>query len=116
MINRGRKIKVLDLFAGAGGFGLGFRLASDKYKIICSLEVDKWAVDTLKANNTEKQKIIQDDIKEDEEQVDDTKVSEVVRMCQVARARARSRFFVDSIYRKTYNNNNNKNTSLFLII
>ena len=58
-----RKIKVLDLFAGAGGFGLGFRLANN-FKIICSLEVDKWAVETLKANNVEKQKIIQKDIRE----------------------------------------------------
>jgi len=59
-----RKIKVLDLFAGAGGFGLGFRLADNHYKLICSLEVDKWAVETLKANNVEKQKIIQNDIRE----------------------------------------------------
>ena len=34
---REKKIKVLDLFAGAGGFGLGFHLASDKYKVVCSL-------------------------------------------------------------------------------
>lgn len=59
-----RKIKVLDLFAGAGGFGLGFRLADSDYKVICSLEIDKWAVETLKANNVEKQKIIQKDIRE----------------------------------------------------
>lgn len=58
-----RKIKVLDLFAGAGGFGLGFRLAGDQFKLICSLEVDKWAIETLEANNTEKQKIIHDDIR-----------------------------------------------------
>ena len=63
MSNR-RKLKVLDLFAGAGGFGLGFQLANNNYKLICSLEVDKWAVDTLKANNVEKQKIIQRDIRE----------------------------------------------------
>lgn len=62
MTNRIRKIKVLDLFAGAGGFGLGFTL-TEKFKVVCSLEVDKWAVDTLKANNHDKQKIIQDDIK-----------------------------------------------------
>ena len=61
---RGKRIKVLDLFAGAGGFGLGFRIASKKYKLICSLEIDKWAVDTLKANNIERQKIIQKDIRE----------------------------------------------------
>lgn len=59
-----RKIKVLDLFAGAGGFGLGFRLADDNFKVICSLEIDKWAVKTLRTNNVEKQKIIQRDIKE----------------------------------------------------
>lgn len=62
MSTRKQKIKVLDLFAGAGGFGLGFRLASEKYKLICSLEIDKWAVDTLKANNKERQKIIHGDI------------------------------------------------------
>ncbi len=58
-----RKIKVLDLFAGAGGFGLGFKLTND-FEVICSLEVDKWAVDTLKANNEESHKIIQDDIRQ----------------------------------------------------
>jgi len=42
---------VIDLFAGAGGFGLGFRLSSSLFKIVCSVEIDKWAVDTLKANN-----------------------------------------------------------------
>jgi len=59
-----QKINVLDLFAGAGGFGLGFHLASDRFKVICSLEVDKWAVETLKANNTDNHKIIQNDIRE----------------------------------------------------
>lgn len=57
-----RKIKVLDLFAGAGGFGLGFSLA-ENFKLIGSLEIDKWAVETLKANNHDRQKIIQDDIR-----------------------------------------------------
>jgi DNA (cytosine-5)-methyltransferase 1 len=59
-----KKIKLLDLFAGAGGFGLGFHTASEKYKLVCSLEVDKWAAETLQANNTENQKIIQQDIRE----------------------------------------------------
>lgn len=63
-MSRQKKIKVLDLFAGAGGFGLGFRLSDNNYKVICSLEVDKWAVETLKTNNVEKQKIIQKDIRE----------------------------------------------------
>lgn len=63
MSKRVRKIKILDLFAGAGGFGLGFQMASSKYKLICSLEIDKWAVETLKANNHGKQKIIHTDIR-----------------------------------------------------
>lgn len=58
-----RRIKIVDLFAGAGGFGLGFTLASKRYKLLCSLEVDKWAADTLKANNKEKQKVILGDIR-----------------------------------------------------
>ncbi len=57
------KYTVIDLFAGAGGFGLGFQLADDKYDLICSLEVDKWAVETLKANNTHNQIIIHGDIR-----------------------------------------------------
>ena len=40
---------VIDLFAGAGGFGLGFELAG--FKLDLSLEIDKWAVDTLKENH-----------------------------------------------------------------
>lgn len=58
-----KKYKILDLFAGAGGFGLGFCMSSKKYKLICSLEIDKWAVETLRTNNTEKQKIICGDIR-----------------------------------------------------
>jgi DNA (cytosine-5)-methyltransferase 1 len=63
MSKKMQKIKVLDLFAGAGGFGLGFKLASSKYTLVGSLEIDDWAVKTLKANNTEKQKIIHGDIR-----------------------------------------------------
>jgi len=51
MIQTNKKLKVLDLFAGAGGFGLGFGLADANYEVICSLEMDKWAADTLKENN-----------------------------------------------------------------
>lgn len=42
-------LKAIDLFAGAGGFGLGFYLAG--YEVEFSLELDDWAVDTLKHNN-----------------------------------------------------------------
>jgi DNA (cytosine-5)-methyltransferase 1 len=61
---KGKKIKVVDLFAGAGGFGLGFSLASNKYRLIYSLEIDKWAVETLKSNKSKRHKIIKGDIRD----------------------------------------------------
>lgn len=63
MIRKKKKFKVLDLFAGAGGFGLGFQMADNRFKLIGSLEIDDWAVRTLKANNGKKQKIIHEDIR-----------------------------------------------------
>ena len=58
--NTGKKLTVVDLFAGAGGFGLGFRLAD--CDVVCSLEVDQWAADTLRANHPDMM-VIQDDIR-----------------------------------------------------
>jgi len=52
---------VIDLFAGAGGFGLGFKLAGYNKQI--SLEIDDWAVETLVANSTEEELVLQDDIR-----------------------------------------------------
>ncbi len=49
MIKADKRLKVVDLFAGAGGFGLGFELAG--LKISASLELDSWACDTLKYNH-----------------------------------------------------------------
>jgi len=37
----------IDLFAGAGGFGLGFKLSG--YQCNCSLEIDDWAADEVSA-------------------------------------------------------------------
>lgn len=51
---------VVDLFAGAGGFGLGFHLAG--YTLVCSVEQDKWAVETLKQNG-HSQIVVEADIK-----------------------------------------------------
>ena len=55
------KYKVIDLFAGAGGFGLGFHLAELNVKL--SIEKDDWAIKTLKTNQYNSQKIIHADIK-----------------------------------------------------
>ena len=46
-----QKYTFIDLFAGAGGFGLGFKL-SGLFEPICSIERDLWAVETLRRNNT----------------------------------------------------------------
>jgi DNA (cytosine-5)-methyltransferase 1 len=40
---------VIDLFAGAGGFGLGFELAG--FEVSLALEIDAWACDTLRYNH-----------------------------------------------------------------
>lgn len=42
---------VVDLFAGAGGFSLGFSLAGAHIR--AAIEVDEWATDTLRANHPE---------------------------------------------------------------
>ncbi|MGB0930774.1 MAG: DNA cytosine methyltransferase, partial [Chitinophagales bacterium] len=50
------KKKVLDTFAGAGGFSLGFHLTGN-YDIIGAIEKDAWACETFQANHPESQVI-----------------------------------------------------------
>lgn len=49
----------IDLFAGSGGFGLGFKMAG--FSVPMSLELDAWACDTLRYNYP-KMLVIQEDI------------------------------------------------------
>ncbi len=53
-------LKVIDLFSGAGGFGLGFQLAG--YDVAFSLEIDKWATETIRRNSPN-MKILSADIR-----------------------------------------------------
>lgn len=53
--------KVFDLFAGAGGFGLGFQFAGNELSL--SLEIDLWAAETLRANKHKNTIVINDDIR-----------------------------------------------------
>ena len=45
----GVNMNVLDLFAGAGGFSLGFQLAG--YSVVGGVEIDKWAAETFQHNH-----------------------------------------------------------------
>jgi DNA (cytosine-5)-methyltransferase 1 len=54
-----KKTRFIDLFAGAGGFSLGFELAG--LELIQALEKDDWAVETLKENH-DPSKIVHADI------------------------------------------------------
>lgn len=60
MIEKNSNYRVFDLFAGAGGFSLGFSMAD--YNINLCLEHDLWACDTLRFNHKHS-KVIQSDIR-----------------------------------------------------
>lgn len=52
------ELTVVDLFAGAGGFSLGFDMAG--FKIIGAIEIDKWAGETFQANHPQSKVLIKD--------------------------------------------------------
>ena len=58
--SRNKDIRVVDLFSGAGGFGLGFCLAGAHLQ--AAVERDQWAADTLRQNHTNTN-VIQEDIR-----------------------------------------------------
>lgn len=60
---RKRKLKAIDLFAGAGGFSLGLQQAG--IDVIAAVEKDKFCCDTLRANKKSafpKMRIVEEDI------------------------------------------------------
>ncbi len=52
-------LRVLDTFAGAGGFSLGFSLAG--CEVVGAIETDKWACETF-AHNHERAVVVQCDM------------------------------------------------------
>lgn len=50
-MTNGNQVGVLDLFAGAGGFSLGFEQSG--CKVIGGVEIDRWASETFKYNHPE---------------------------------------------------------------
>jgi len=52
------KVKVFDVFSGAGGFSLGFEMAG--CKIIGAIEHDKWAADTFSCNHPDAKMLLGD--------------------------------------------------------
>ncbi|RZJ20360.1 MAG: DNA cytosine methyltransferase [Acinetobacter sp.] len=52
-------MKVLDTFAGAGGFSLGFSM-NPKFEIVGAIEIDKWAAETFKFNHPEVPILVKD--------------------------------------------------------
>lgn len=53
------KYNVLDTFAGAGGFSLGFQL-TNHYEIVGAIEQDKWAAETFSTNHPNTNVIVGD--------------------------------------------------------
>lgn len=51
------KLKVIDLFAGAGGLSNGFE-QTKSYEVVCAVELNKEALETYKANHKQNDKII----------------------------------------------------------
>ena len=51
-------MNVLDLFAGAGGFSLGFQMAG--FDVIGAIEIDKWASETFQNNHPESDVLVGD--------------------------------------------------------
>jgi DNA (cytosine-5)-methyltransferase 1 len=51
-------LRVVDLFAGAGGFSLGFGLAG--FELVGAIEQDQWAAETLKFNHPNARTLVSD--------------------------------------------------------
>ena len=62
--------RVIDLFAGAGGFSLGFQMAGAE--VVGAVEIDKWAGETLMHNHPETRIVIRDN-----ETISDSEVIEL---------------------------------------
>lgn len=69
-------LKVMDLFAGAGGFSLGFHAAGAE--IVTAVEIDAWACETLSANHPDT-KVVNADLTT----LDDRAISDLGSGCDI---------------------------------
>ena len=46
-----KPIGIIDLFCGTGAFAQGFLNSSDRYTLLYSNDINKWAIETVKANH-----------------------------------------------------------------
>jgi len=67
------KLRVIDLFAGAGGLSLGFKKAG--YDILSHIEIDEKCCETIKANASLKEQIFNVDITDHKSYLKDLKAS-----------------------------------------
>ena len=63
-------MNVLDLFAGAGGFSLGFQLAD--FDVVGAVEIDKWAAETFQHNHPASKVLVGDITSFSDEEIVDT--------------------------------------------
>ncbi|MEK7254879.1 MAG: DNA cytosine methyltransferase, partial [Bacteroidota bacterium] len=59
-------MKILDTFAGAGVFSLGFQMAG-QYQVVGAIEQDQWAADTFQFNHPEARVLVGDSQRFDED-------------------------------------------------
>jgi DNA (cytosine-5)-methyltransferase 1 len=58
-----KKVHIIDLFCGIGGFSCGFKLASSRYHVDVAIDINEWAIRTYK-ENFPSTKVMKNDISE----------------------------------------------------
>ena len=56
-----KKLEILDLFCGAGGFSFGFFTGNTRFEVKLAIDMNQWAIQTFRKNQP-KSKVVQADI------------------------------------------------------